>query len=243
MIELNKRDLYWVLQRAPKCVVKLMEAQRDRLFLAGGFVRACVSGEEPADVDLFAPDAERAALYAEILKGPHGTVWKSDNALTVRRPDARLPIQMIHRWTFERPEEVIESFDFTVAKAMVWCRGRRDEATHRMAWESLAHPDFYADLAAKRLVYTSPVRNEDAGGSALRVLKFYQKGYRIPLDSLGAVLARLTMAVDMERLSAGVDREASVAMALTGLLREVDPLQDPQHLFHLPSESDADAPA
>ena len=39
---------------------------------------------------------------------------------------------------------------------------------------------FYPDLAARRLVYTSPLRNEDAGGSILRVLKFYQRGYRIP---------------------------------------------------------------
>jgi hypothetical protein len=145
------------------------------------------------------------------------------------------PVQIIHRWTYERPEDLIESFDFTVAKSVVWFDGKE--------WKSLTHDDFYADLAAKRLVYTKPQRNEDAGGSLLRVLKFYQKGYRIPLDSMAAVVARLVMGVDMTKLDGvsaqlGSTKEETLGVILSSLLYEVDPLQDPQHLFHLPSEKD-----
>ena len=101
-------------------------------------------------------------------------------------------------------------------------------------WCSACDPRFYADLAAKRLVYRSPERNEDAGGSMLRVLKFYQRGYRIPLDSLGAVIARLIQGVKDPILL----NEPKLARTLSGLLREVDPDIDPNHIAHLPSETE-----
>ena len=69
-------------------------------------------------------------------------------------------------------------------------------------FRSLCSGTFYQDLAAKRLRYTRPARNEDAGGSLLRVLKYYQKGYRIPLESFAGVLTRLISALDPTRLAA-----------------------------------------
>ncbi len=82
---------------------------------------------------------------------------------------------------------------------------------------------------------------EDAGGSLLRVLKFYQRGYRIPLDSMGAVLARLCKAVDWDLVKGqgtATSWEEQAAKVLTGLLREVDPNIDPDHIAHLPSTTD-----
>jgi hypothetical protein len=71
----------------------------------------------------------------------------------------------------------------------------------------------------------------------LRVLKFYQRGYRIPLDSLGAVMARMAVAINADRLhgAVGGNDEEKTATVLTGMLREVDPNLDPHHLAHLPS--------
>lgn len=243
MRNLQKQDLYWILRRLPKRVLGLMEFHPG-LFLAGGFIRACVANEDPSDIDLFAPDEDHARLYAAIIAGNDGRVFYSKNAITIRIPDVAIPVQVIHRWTYTKPEELIESFDFTVAKTAVWCAEKRDETTRRPRWESLVHDDFYADLAAKRLSYTKPQRNEDAGGSLLRVLKFYQKGYRIPLDSMSAVIARLIMGVDMAKLEGvaealgGATREEVLGTVITGLLHEVDPLQDPHHIFHLPSYTD-----
>jgi hypothetical protein len=53
------------------------------------------------------------------------------------------------------------------------------------------------------------------------VLKFYQNGYRIPLTSLGAVIARLMKGVDFNQVD--VKNEARVADVVSGLLFEVDP--------------------
>lgn len=235
MAELLTKDLHWILRRTPKCVVNLME-RTSGCFMAGGFIRACVANEEASDVDLFAPDEERARLYANALvRGDQTKILKTKNAYTVRRPDVDMPIQVIHRWTYTKPEDLVESFDFTIAKSVIWCTRRRDPVGHRDVWGSLTHEHFYADLSAKRLTYTRPQRNEDAGGSLLRVLKFYQKGYRIPLDSMGDVIARIVMGLRMDELAGMPDKEVAVAEAITGLLHEVDPVQDPQHLFHLPS--------
>jgi hypothetical protein len=243
MTELLTKDLYWILRRTPRCVISLMECNA-QVFMAGGFIRAHVANEEAQDIDLFAPDEERASLYARILAGTNGSLFKTKNAYTVRAAEYSLPIQVIHRWTYTKPEELIQSFDFTVAKTVIWCSGKRDELAHRVAWHSLTHENFYADLAAKRLAYTRPQRNEDAGGSLLRVLKFYQKGYRIPLDSLSAVVARMLVGVEPAQvndimLQLACTKEEALTTVITALLHEVDPQQDPQHLFHLPSEADA----
>lgn len=218
------------------------------LIVAGGFVRACVTNEHINDVDCFCPSKDRAreiALY--LVENDEKRVHETDNAFTLR--GFKLPIQIIHRWTFGSPEAAILSFDFTIARAAFWWKETVaaiesfDPELCRPAvgeWQSICEERFYADLAGKRLIYCAPIRNEDAGGSLLRVLKFYQRGYRIPLDSLGQVLARLSMGVDWANVEDKSDKyrtEIRLGEVLTGLLREVDPNLDPSHVAHLPSES------
>jgi hypothetical protein len=88
---------------------------------------------------------------------------------------------------------------------------------------------FYRDLAARRLRYTQPNRIEESGGSALRVLKYYTKGYRITLNSYAKVIARLVSGVEFgEELQSAIVANGTVdedylAKILLGLLKEVDP--------------------
>lgn len=230
-------DLQWCLRRAPAKLLEAMKREGSRVMIAGGYIRSCVANEAINDIDVFVPSVEvAAALSMELAEGDPRKVSRTDNAYTVKRRG--FPIQVIHRWTFNSPEDCLQSFDFTVAKAAIWC--------HEGKWQSVADSRFYPDLAAKRLVYTSPIRNEDAGGSALRLLKFYQRGYRSPLDTIGAVISRLIRGVhednDMfwnsRKQFSSVEVDAYRAKILTGLLREVDPNVDPEHVAHLPSESD-----
>ena len=217
-------DLQWCLRRAPSVVLQALKDNPNNLFVAGGFIRGCIANEDLSDIDLFATTKECAQICAAGLADQGHRLHKTDNAITVK--GYRLPVQFITRWLFDGPENLIASFDFTIAMSAFWWDGAR--------WCSIAHDRFYPDLAAKRLIYTSPVRIEEAGGSMLRVLKFYQRGYRIPLDSLGAVIARLQSAVRQDE----VRTEEQLARVLSGLLREVDPNVDPTHLSHLPSETE-----
>jgi len=224
---LNRQDLQWCLQRAPKKVLELLKKYPNKSCVAGGFIRSCVANETINDIDIFAQDKATARAMADWLAvNPGGdlrAVYTTDNAYTVR--GFFITPQIVHRWTFEDVVDVMSSFDFTIARAMFfWC-------ARIGQWVGYCDPRFYADLAAKRLVYCSPVRNEDAGGSMLRVLKFYQRGYRIPLDSLGAVMARMCSGCKNEDFLS----EEKLGLKLTDLLREVDPAIDPEHIAHLPA--------
>jgi hypothetical protein len=215
-----------------------MMSNPSKLFLAGGFIRSVITGDEVQDIDLFATtkaEAERIAgnlvlaIDSNCGQSRRAKLHTTDNAYTIL--SHLKPIQIIHRWTFETPEQCAESFDFTIAKAAMWFTEDR--------WHSTAADTYYSDLAARRLVYTSPVRNEEAGGSLIRVLKFYQRGYRIPLESLAAVLARLEKGLDDTKLNLalqltpGMEREFYVGQVFTGLLREVDPLAIPADCSYL----------
>jgi hypothetical protein len=231
--ELRRHDLGWCLRRCPKRVLEALKASPGRVMVSGGFIRDCVSGDKINDVDLFVSAKEGARELATRLAGEN-KIHETENAYTISR-GLGLTVQVIHRWIFDSPERLVDSFDFTIAKAAFWWEGNDEKG----AWESTCHPDFYADLAARRLVYVGPEREEEPGGSLLRVLKFYQRGYQIPLDSLGWVIARLVRQVNFQEINSRrdlVNRERKLARVLTGLLREVDPNVDPNHIAHLPSE-------
>jgi len=234
--ELDNQDLSWAVKRLPTNLKAIMKEPEwsNAIFVGGGYIRAIVGGEKINDVDVFVKSAKEAELLAHKLTNNKRDIVKTDNAFTVK---GKLPIQIIYRWLFEKKEDVANSFDFTVCCAVIACQFgiKNGEKEPKPIWESYCDERFYIDLASKRLVYRSPVRNEDAGGSMLRVLKYYQRGYRIPLDSLGAVMARLVKAVDPQATSMLKD-EAQVAKVLTGLLREVDPNIDPTHESHLPAQ-------
>ena len=106
-------------------------------------------------------------------------------------PPWRSPVQFIHRWTFDNAHALIASFDFTIAQSAIWFENGE--------WQSITTPSFYDDLQDKRLVYTFPDREEEPGGSLLRVLKFLRRGYDISPENLAKVIARLMNGVNLEK--------------------------------------------
>lgn len=223
MNELDHHDLSFAVLRLPYKLKEIMKdpTWQNAVFVGGGYIRSVVSGDKINDIDVFVKSEKEAELLAYKLDTDKRGIHKTDNAYTVKGKPA---IQIIHRWVFEKPEDVSNSFDFTVCCAVIAYDG---------GWKSFCDERFYRDLAARRLVYRSPVRNEDAGGSMLRVLKYYAKGYRIPLDSLGCVIARLVKEIDTNLIDIKDEQETS--KIITGLLRVVDPLVDPTHEAHLPA--------
>lgn len=214
MNELYPADIQRIVTSLPKDVVKLLKKADGSVFLAGGFIRARLAGEVAADIDLWGAEKQDLANRALLLGAQRGVrVMSTKNAHTIITPN-RLPVQFIDRWLFKNPIECCESFDFTIASAAVWyVKG---------AWNSYCHEDFYRDLATKSLVYTSPVRNEDAGGSFMRLQKFIGKGYRISPGNLAKVTARLMACIKFDDFYA--KPEHWKAQVILGLLREVDPL-------------------
>lgn len=229
MKALEELDLFLVRQKFPSWLVTILK--NHRVYVGGGFIRATIAREEISDIDLFVPSEDAAKSVSQLLRlaKPELIERKTDNAITLY--GWRWPIQIITRWVFEKPADLVASFDFTICQAAI----HFVPGEHKGHWESLCSDRFYPDLAAKRLIYTSPLRKEDAGGSLLRVLKYYRRGYTIPLADMGKVVARLLSGMHGSKLA---DSEEGQAMVIAGLLREVDPLFDPDHIIHDPTGSE-----
>lgn len=213
MAMLYDQDVNNVVRNLPKDVRALLKANPGRIFLAGGYIRDRISGAPINDIDLWGVDSVELGTVAELFGAKRGVrVMSTDNAHTILT-QGRSPVQFITRWVFDYPGACADSFDFTVCSAAIWYEGDR--------WESYCHNDFYADLAGKRLVYTYPARNEDAGGSLMRVQKLIRRGYSISPGNLAGVIARLTTRFYDDFLH---HDERHRARVILGLLREVDPL-------------------
>lgn len=205
-------DLRRVVTHLPRDVQSLIKG--DRIFIAGGFIRSVVQGEKPNDIDLFGPDKDKLhELAMKLAISRRASIHETDNAFTVLT-QGRTPVQFIHRWLYEDAARLIQEFDYTIARAVVWWN-----ATFEL-WTSLCDQDFYADLAARRLVYCRPERTENAGGSLMRARKFIARGYYISAHDLGAVVHGLVSKIDFEATT----RFGNLEKVIIGLLREVDPL-------------------
>lgn len=223
MSELISTDLNFVVQRLPSDIRDLMKV-RPQIYVGGGFIRAVVGGEEVSDIDIFGPSKDDldAAATQLAARRPGSKIHRTGNAITLLSPE-RMPVQFITRWTFNDAHSLTRSFDFTVCQAAVW----RNLHYPTAPWESSISNRFYIDLAARRLVYTAPIREEEAGGSLLRVLKYTRRGYTIQMESLGEVVARIAAKAGdptyiEERRKQGLP--ITLGRVMAGLLREVDPL-------------------
>lgn len=219
MSKLSDGDTHYVLSRLPKHILEMLKTDPN-IFLAGGFIRAVIAQEMPHDIDIFGSRQDYVKGASKRLwdwRSGHGETVRmiaTENATTVIT-HGRLPVQFVHRWVFHNIHECYMSFDFTVCQAAI---GFDCDAG---VFASVCSEDFYPDLAARRLRYTAPERNEDAGGSLLRVIKYVRRGYNIQVDSLGAICARLYAGIKPEKRD---EDEHYHGIILTGLLREVDPL-------------------
>ncbi len=214
-MELLREDLHRIVLHLPSDLIEQIKLEPS-IVVAGGFIRDLIIGGRIRDIDVFGATKELLSMVATNLKtGRNGRLHYTDNAITLLSPP-RMPIQFITRWLYISSAEILASFDFTVCQALV----RWNPSDSK--WVGECNERFYSDLASKRLRYTCPMREEEVGGSMLRVIKFVEKGYHISPESLGKVIGRLVSKIDFERLENG---RTDVGSVITGLLREVDPLK------------------
>jgi hypothetical protein len=216
MQTLSQTDLNHVVRRLPKDVCDTMREYG--LVVGGGFIRETISGGVPKDIDFFGGSKEILGLVAKLMAEKRGgRVHATDNAYTLLAPP-RMPVQFITRWLYTEPQQVVESFDFTVCQAVIWFDKDKKK------FQSMCSAEFYPDLAARRLVYTFPRREEEAGGSLMRIVKFLQRGWNIQSYSLAGAISRVALKVRWDQIEKDSESEKFATQVITGLLREVDPL-------------------
>lgn len=214
-MKLADNDLQWIARRVPSPVVRLLSEAASPAVIAGGFIRAMIAGETVSDVDIWVPSKDVAKELATKLSHPDFSqaatkLLETDNAYSVL--GLEWPVQFVHRWTFDSPEATLAHFDFTIAKAAIWRAGGK--------WQGECDERFYADLAAKRLTYCTETPADGAGGSLLRMLKFYRRGYRAPLDTIAELVERV-------KTQAGTG-------SVFAVLVEIDPAANPDNFPYSP---------
>lgn len=211
-------DAAHIARHIPKDVRAVMK--QHGLIIAGGFIRSIIAGEEIRDIDLFGPEQALRDAAQEVAIERGVAEHETGNAITVVAPP-RAPLQFITRWDYSRDDvaKCLAELDFTVCQAAVWWQPFEDKGG---VWRTMCSESFYPDLAARRLVYTFPQRDEEVGGSLLRVRKFLMRGYNIQALALAGVMARVYSEVRDSALAH--EGEEGCARAIAGILHEVDPL-------------------
>lgn len=212
MLPIFKEDLNWAVKRLPSDLVYQLKHVPGNFVIAGGYLRSIIRNEVVNDIDIFTDKKESAELLANKLS-EKTKQYVTDNAISLTVQGKS--VQIIHRWLFNSPEEIINHFDFTVVQAAIFLYDKSGKELHpddnRFEWQGLVGDTFYQDLAAKRLVYTNPA-DAEPGSSLLRLLKYKGKGYNPTLTSLAQIVAK----------TAGVDSET-----LYDKFKEIDPASDP----------------
>lgn len=174
--------------------VKAREALRrnpGKVILAGGYIRALIASEQVHDVDLFVNSEKDAKQVSNSVK----MLYKVDDqhlAIDLKG----VPVQMVWRYPFKAPYEILDQFDFTITKAAIWfSEGEKGEAA---GFRSICHESFYSDLARKLLVYSSKREYEQFTGFP-RLLKYTTYGYTIGPKSFAEVIVKLCLSLDFEK--------------------------------------------
>lgn len=187
---LTWQDTQRVIDSLPGFIPRLLN---DGFYIGGGCIRSVIAGEPISDVDIFGSDRDSLDKAAEDLRMRYGgTKFVTANAITVRVPGMS-PIQFIRRWVFDTPEACMQSFDFTISRAVIYAEftTRSGDPLPEPEYSSVCDDRFYEDLTNKRITYCQPKREEDPAGSFLRVQKFIKRGYKVPPMEYAKMIARL----------------------------------------------------
>jgi hypothetical protein len=198
-LELRKRDIDKVVAALPPSVRALLETRP--LFLAGGFVRDVIAGRKPSDIDLFGPRAELEEAFDHVTWGTAGEVKLAKNTQTWMVKE--LPVQFVIGFPAYQPETLLDRFNFTVNKAVIWFERHLWGSGE---WRSQCSPDFYADLAARKLVPCKGLTNPAI--SLIKMAKHLGDGWTIDTKDLMLLAAQTASAfvvdVDTEELYAAL---------------------------------------
>lgn len=188
-MQLDNHDLMRCAVALPKDVVALLKSSPHNYSIAGGFIRACIQRTEPKDIDIFTSFLPQDAVK-EFTKVATTTIMDEDirvtkNACTVA---GRKPwVQFIGPVGAKPRVKIVDQFDFTMSAAIMWWSDEQ--------WLSYCSPNFYPDLASKRLRYQLPNTEASFAGPLLRILKFTRQGYHITPVDFATVLARVALSV------------------------------------------------
>jgi hypothetical protein len=141
--------------------------QKYNLIVAGGTITSLFTNNEVNDIDVYGRCNDDILDFATEAIEDGGWIVSHTNKATQFTYGRDLPVQLIHYQYFNNPNDIFDSFDFTV------CMGAFDFKTE----EFILHPDFLKHNSQRILKFNSGTSFPIV--SALRVQKYENKGYKI----------------------------------------------------------------
>lgn len=187
--EMEPTDVRKVVMSLPDKTRELIRRHPTKAVLAGGYIRAIVTGEPTRDIDVFFATKSDAKRYIE----------DSDLSKIEERDfhyygeEKGQEVQAIWRYPFNIPVDVPNAFDYTIVKAAVWFEDGKNPG-----FKSACHERFYRDLARKELVYICDREIEQNSGFP-RLLKYVSYGYKIGPESLAEIITKLCLSLDPDK--------------------------------------------
>jgi len=214
-MELKKSDVKRIVERLPECLKLLMtdSAFIGKVSIAGGFIRSILANQDINDIDVFVSDLEVADkvcnfVMNNLAMNNLGNVRASysENACTLY--NVGFPIQIITKWLYNTPQEVIDDFDFTICQAAIFYH------------EIDGFIGICASLYGKELIFAHPVREHNPMVTLFRYLKFAKLGYYIESDSFFSLIAKAIKSLNIK--GADLSDEYKVAEALESAFSEIN---------------------
>lgn len=186
------KDAIYNLNDVCQPVIKVLKKHASKVLLAGGYIRATVSDSEYNDIDLFVADKSTADKIKKDLAHGNTSKAKLIDDCCYSMTYKEQTIQIVWRYAFKAPVDLMEAFDFTAVKGCIWY----DEATSNFT--SICHPRFYRDISKRQLVYDRNPPENERSLSVARLLKYQSYGYEIGPESLARVILATFLNLDAE---------------------------------------------
>jgi len=182
-------------------------------YLAGGAVLDLLSGREPNDYDIYPKSKDDAkAIVTELWSGGSAEYSShSEKAVTFlsyekNSAGRRVPIQVILFDTFESPEKVFSTFDFSVCMV----------AADLDSGVTYHDERFFQSALSKEIVFNKNAKHPLS--SLLRVNKYEKKGYKFSKS----VVAQMAFAVANSNLPTSWEEAASLIGGYYGRQLKLD---------------------
>jgi hypothetical protein len=142
-------------------------------YIGGGCFKDIFMDKNFRDVDIFFRTVEDYNEALDFYKNntDYTFVYENNNAICYKNNKTRKKIELV-KSKFAEPEEMLDSFDFTIVKFVYYKEYDGDE----IVWKYMYHPTFFEDLINKKLVI-----NEDTTSFPLntfeRTYKYRKYGF------------------------------------------------------------------
>lgn len=189
MMDEDIKATIFALNTISEDLITIMKKCAGNVYLAGGFMRAIIEERQPKDIDWFVSSLAQAVITRNELSNYLISNMRKLDEECFACEISQSPVQIVWRYPFDNASELLDRFDFTVAKAAIWYSNEKSQ------FVGICHNRYYRDIANKELVYER-FGDVERILSIPRLMRYHEYGYSIGPESLAKVILHTALSLD-----------------------------------------------